>query len=75
MKKILITGGAGYIGSTLVPMLLDAGYFVTVIDKFLYRQNSLAHVCHQKNLQIVKADILMKKVQKNYSIKLSYYFP
>ena len=66
MKKILITGGAGYIGSTLVPMLLDSGYFVTVIDKFLYRQNSLAHVCHQKNLQIVKADIRRQDIVKKY---------
>ncbi len=41
MAYILITGGAGYIGSVLTPMLLAAGHDVTVLDSFLYKQNSL----------------------------------
>ena len=44
MRKVLVTGAAGYIGSTLVPALLDAGYSVTAIDNFMYDQDSLAAI-------------------------------
>ena len=54
---ILVTGGAGYLGSTLVPALLQAGHRVTVLDNFLFRQNSLNHVCHDPNFKVVKGDI------------------
>ena len=43
--NILITGGAGYIGSVLTPALLAAGYEVTVLDSLLYSQNSLLECC------------------------------
>ena len=54
--KILITGGAGYIGSVLSGMLLDRGYNVTIIDKFIFNQNSLGHIAHNKKLNIIKGD-------------------
>lgn len=56
-EHILITGGAGYIGSVLTPALLKAGYRVTVVDNFMYGQNSLLDCCHEKNLSIVKGDV------------------
>ena len=56
-ERILVTGGSGYIGSILVPELLARGYRVTVMDSFVHRQNSLAHVCHDKSLDIVNADV------------------
>ena len=54
--KILITGGAGYIGSVLTPALLQAGHEVTVLDSFIFRQNSLADCCHYDTFKIVRGD-------------------
>ena len=56
MSNILITGGAGYIGSVLTPMLLAAGHDVTVLDSFLYKQNSLLDCCRHKTFHIVNGD-------------------
>jgi nucleoside-diphosphate-sugar epimerase len=54
--QILVTGGAGYLGSVLIPELLLAGYGVTVLDNFLYRQNSLAAVCSHPHFRVVNGD-------------------
>ena len=55
--KILVTGGAGYLGSIMVPDLLEAGHEVTVLDSFMYKQASLSHVCWQPKFNVVKGDI------------------
>ena len=62
--KILVTGGAGYLGSTLVPELLDLGHQVTVLDNFIYKQSSLNHVCHKSNFKVVKGDVRIESVMK-----------
>lgn len=54
--KYLVTGGAGYIGSTLVPMLLSQGHEVTVVDNFMYGQTPLMDMCHYDTLNIVRGD-------------------
>ncbi len=54
--KILITGGAGYIGSVLTPALLAQGHEVTVLDNFYFRQNSLADCCQYDTFQVVRGD-------------------
>lgn len=60
--NILVTGGAGYLGSTLVPELLAAGHKVTVLDNFMFDQASLNQVCYDKNFSIVKGDIRIESV-------------
>lgn len=54
--NILITGGAGYLGSIMVPELLKAGHEVTVLDNFMFKQNSLAASCADPNFSVVKGD-------------------
>ena len=54
--KILVTGGAGYIGSTLVPQLLKYGHKVIVLDNFMYHQTSLLDCCHDAKLTIINGD-------------------
>ena len=55
--KILVTGGAGYIGSILVPLLLQKGHAVNVIDNFMYGQTSLLDCCYHPNLEIIRGDV------------------
>jgi nucleoside-diphosphate-sugar epimerase len=55
-KSIFVTGGAGYLGSIMVPELLRAGFKVTVLDNFMFKQNSLAHVCANPDFDVVKGD-------------------
>ena len=58
--KILVTGGAGYIGSILVPDLLADGHKVTVLDNFMYGQSSLNQICNNPNFSVVHGDIRIK---------------
>lgn len=57
MNQILVTGGAGYIGSVLVENLLSLGHSVKVVDDFRYTENSLNHLFHYKNLSVIKSDV------------------
>lgn len=70
--NILVTGGAGYLGSTMVPDLLNLGHKVTVVDNFMFKQASLNHVCYHPNFSIYKGDIrsesLMGKLIKKADV-------
>ena len=64
-KEILITGGAGYIGTTLIPELLSKNYVVTVYDSLLYGGDTLIPFFSNPNFKFIKGDILKKdKLQK-----------
>lgn len=64
--NILVTGGAGYIGSVLVPMLLSNGYEVTVLDNFMYGQTSLLDCCYNPHLKVINGDVRDNSLVKNY---------
>jgi len=62
--KILVTGGAGYLGSILVPSLLAAGHEVTVVDNFMFRQTSLTDCCGYDTFNVIRGDCRDKDVIK-----------
>jgi nucleoside-diphosphate-sugar epimerase len=57
MNKVLITGGAGYLGSTLAEHLLNNGYEVTVFDNLLYKQLSLMQLFKYPNFKFILGDV------------------
>lgn len=64
-KHVIITGGAGYLGSILSEHLLNSNYKVTVIDNLLYGQHSLFHLCNRKNFDFVVGDARNENLIKN----------
>ena len=72
---ILVTGGAGYLGSVMVPRLLEAGHTVTVLDNFMFNQNSLLDCIHEKELTVVRADTRDKSVVAPLLKKADAIFP
>jgi nucleoside-diphosphate-sugar epimerase len=56
MSHILVTGGAGYLGSVLVPALLDRGHAVTVLDNFMFHQDSLLACCAEPRFSVIRGD-------------------
>jgi nucleoside-diphosphate-sugar epimerase len=73
--KILITGGAGYIGSVLVPNLLNQGHEVTVIDNFMYKQTSLASSIRNENLNLIFGDVRDETLMKQHLAKSDLIIP
>ena len=70
--NILVTGGAGYIGSLLVPELINLNYNVTVVDNFMFKQNSLINIDKRKNFKLIVGDVrdnfLIKSIIKQFDV-------
>lgn len=66
MKKILVTGGAGYLGSMIVTELVNLKFDVTVIDRFDFNSTSLNHLFSFKNFKLIKGDVRNFKLLKKY---------
>lgn len=73
--KILITGGAGYLGSVLTPTLLQQGHEVTVVDSFMFRQNSLADCCQYSTFNVVRGDAREESIIKPLVAKADVIIP
>jgi nucleoside-diphosphate-sugar epimerase len=72
---IVITGGAGYLGSVLTPELLRLGHRVTVVDTFIFRQNSLSDCCGFENFEIVNGDCRQEKLMRKVTEKADLVIP
>ena len=73
--NILVTGGAGYIGSVLVEILLRNNFNVTVLDSFLYKQKSLDKLNNDPCLKIIKGDVRDEKIIKDLVPKCDIVIP
>lgn len=73
--NILVTGGAGYIGSILVPELLKLGHRVTVLDNFMFGQNSLLECCAYESFDVIKGDARDEDNLKSVLKKADYIMP
>ncbi len=73
--RVLMTGGAGYVGSVACEHLLNAGYHVTVIDKLVHPQSNLSHLSYNKNFEFVNGDVRDKKVMKDILYEADVIFP
>lgn len=74
-NNILVTGGAGYLGSILVPELLRLGHNVTVLDNFMFRQVSLLECCADDKFDVVRGDARDEEVLKPLLKKADYIIP
>ena len=73
--NILVTGGAGYLGSILVPELLRGGHKVTVLDNFMFGQNSLLECCADEDFDAVRGDAREEAVLKPLLEGADYIIP
>jgi len=73
--RILITGGAGYLGSVIVPTLLEKGHHVTVYDNLMYNQLTLTDLCYKKNFKFVYGDVRDYTKLNNYVDKSDCIIP
>jgi len=74
-QRILVTGGAGYLGAVLCEHLLTAGYDVTVIDKLIYNQHSLFHLCAHHSFEFVFGDVRDEALMRTLVSKVDVIIP
>ena len=74
-KNFLITGGAGYIGSSLTTKLVSLGHDVTVVDILTFNKNSLSHLFLSKNFSFVHGDVRDKSLIKKHIKNKDFIIP
>lgn len=75
MQKILITGGAGYLGSTISTHFINLGHEVTVIDSLLYNKDTLDHLKKNNKFKFIEGDIRNKELYQDNIKKNDIIFP
>jgi nucleoside-diphosphate-sugar epimerase len=75
MKRVLVTGAAGYIGSILVPLLLEAGFRVKALDTFSRNDTVLAHLCANPNFEPIRGDARDEALIKSVISDVDYVIP
>jgi len=73
--NVLVTGGAGYIGSVLIPELLALGHKVTAIDNFSFNQPSLLECCKYDSFQVIRGDVRDEKIMTKLMAKADVIVP
>jgi len=73
--RILITGGAGYLGSVLTPTLLAAGHYVTVVDNLLFGQTTLLGCCQYDSFTVVNGDARDERIVRELAPKADVVIP
>lgn len=73
--RVVVTGGAGYIGSVLCERLLDAGYHVTVVDNLMYGQHSLFQLCADSHFEFVCGDVRCEELMRGLISKADVLIP
>ena len=74
-EQVLITGGAGYIGSIMTPALLAEGFHVTVLDAFRLRESSLLECCAHPNFEVIHGDCREEMVLREALRRADYVLP
>ena len=72
---VLVTGGAGYIGSILSEYLLRAGHHVTILDNLLHNQTPLFHLCDNSDLDFVRGDVRDESLMRSLVAKADVIIP
>jgi nucleoside-diphosphate-sugar epimerase len=73
--KIVITGGAGYLGSILTPELLKLGHEVTIVDAFIFRQTSLSDCCSYDTFTVIRGDCRQEKLMRRVTAEADVVIP
>lgn len=74
-KNVLITGGAGYLGSILIEHLLQQGYRVTAVDNLIYGEQSLFHFCSNPDFEFVFGDARNESLMRELAAKTDIIIP
>ncbi|MEK9148069.1 MAG: NAD(P)-dependent oxidoreductase [Patescibacteria group bacterium] len=75
MTKVLVTGGAGYLGSILTEHLLDAGFDVIVLDNLMYGQGNLGHLAANPRFEFIRGDGRDERLMKELISKADVLIP